>query len=85
MDKILFGDLVESMQQHNEIIAGTRKAARATKVDAQSTKVLRASLLRTYVVLRLPTSWAGGRLPALSHSGTGFHCQDHTISNSPHV
>ena len=28
MDKTLFGDLVESMKQHNEIIAGTRKAAR---------------------------------------------------------
>jgi hypothetical protein len=42
MDKKLFADLVESMQQHNEIIAGTRKAARATKVDAQSVKVLRA-------------------------------------------
>jgi hypothetical protein len=36
MDKKLFGTLLESMQQHNEIIAGTRKAARATKVDAQS-------------------------------------------------
>jgi hypothetical protein len=31
MDKKLFGDLVESMQEHNEIIAGTRKAARATR------------------------------------------------------
>jgi len=30
------------MQQHNEIIAGTRKPARTTKVDAQSIKVLRA-------------------------------------------
>jgi len=40
MDEKLFGDLVESMQQHNEIIAGTRKAARATKVDAQSIKEL---------------------------------------------
>jgi putative transcriptional regulator len=36
MDKKLFADLVESMQQHNEIIAGTRKPARVTKVDAQS-------------------------------------------------
>jgi DNA-binding transcriptional regulator YiaG len=36
------GDLVESMRQHNEIIAGARKAARATKVDAQSIKVLRS-------------------------------------------
>ena len=36
MDKKLFADLVESMQQHNEIIAETRKPARATKVDAQS-------------------------------------------------
>jgi putative transcriptional regulator len=42
MDKKLFSDLVGSMQQHNEIIAGTRKPARATKVDAQSIKVLRA-------------------------------------------
>jgi putative transcriptional regulator len=42
MDKKLFADLVESMQQHNEIIAGTRKPARTTKVDAQSIKVLRA-------------------------------------------
>jgi len=42
MDKKLFADLVESMQQHNEIIAGTRKPARVTKVDAQSIKVLRA-------------------------------------------
>ena len=42
MDKQLFADLVESMQQHNEIIPGTRKAARATKVDAQSIEVLRA-------------------------------------------
>ena len=41
MDKKLFGDLVDSMQQHNEIIAGTWNAARATKVDAQSIKVLR--------------------------------------------
>jgi putative transcriptional regulator len=42
MDKKLFADLVESMQQHNEIIAGTRKPARVTRVDAQSIKVLRA-------------------------------------------
>jgi len=42
MDKKLFADLVESMSQHNEIIAGTRKPATATKVDAQSIKVLRA-------------------------------------------
>jgi hypothetical protein len=42
MDKKLFGDLVESMQQHNEIIAGTRKAARETKVDAQPVTLLRA-------------------------------------------
>src|SRR5580704_10330459 len=42
MDKKLFADLVESMQRHNEIIAGTRKPARTTKVDAQSIKVLRA-------------------------------------------
>jgi putative transcriptional regulator len=42
MDKKLFDDLVESMQQHNEVIAGTRKPARVTKVDAQSIKVLRA-------------------------------------------
>ncbi len=42
MDKNLFADLVESMQQHNEIIVGTRKPARVTKVDAQSIKVLRA-------------------------------------------
>lgn len=42
MDKKLFGDLVESMQQHNEIIPGTRKAARTTKVVPQSIKVLRA-------------------------------------------
>jgi len=40
--KKLFVDLVGSMQQHNEIIAGTRKPARVTKVDAQSIKVLRA-------------------------------------------
>jgi DNA-binding XRE family transcriptional regulator len=33
---------LESMQQHNEIIAGTRKPARITRVDAQSIKVLRA-------------------------------------------
>ncbi len=42
MDKKLFADVVESMQQHNEIIAGTRKAARVTKVDSSSIKVLRA-------------------------------------------
>jgi putative transcriptional regulator len=42
MEKKLFADLVESMQQHNEIVAGTRKPARVTKVDAQSIKVLRA-------------------------------------------
>jgi hypothetical protein len=42
MDKKSFADLVKSMRQHNEIIAGTRKPARATKVDAQSTKVQRA-------------------------------------------
>jgi putative transcriptional regulator len=42
MDKNLFVDLVESMQQYNEIIAGTRKPARVTKVDAQSIRVLRA-------------------------------------------
>jgi hypothetical protein len=39
MDKKLFANLVESMQQHNEIIAGTRKPARATEVDAQSIRV----------------------------------------------
>jgi hypothetical protein len=42
MDKKLFADLVKSMRQHNEIIAGARKPARATKVDAQSTRVQRA-------------------------------------------
>jgi hypothetical protein len=42
MDEKLFADLVKRMRQHNEIIAGTRKPARATKVDAQSTKVQRA-------------------------------------------
>ena len=42
MDKKLFGTLLESMQQHNEIIAGTWKAARETKVDAQPVIVLRA-------------------------------------------
>jgi putative transcriptional regulator len=45
----LFGELVESMQQHNEIVAGTRKAARVTKVDAQSVKVLRAKAGLTQV------------------------------------
>jgi len=39
MDKKLFADLVESIQQHKEIIAGIRKPARETKVDAQSIKV----------------------------------------------
>ena len=43
MDKKLFAELVKSMHQHNEIMAGTRKPARVTKVDAQSIKVLRAS------------------------------------------
>ncbi len=43
MDKELFAELVESMQQHNEIMAGTRKPVRVTKVNAQSIKVLRAS------------------------------------------
>jgi len=43
MDKKLFAELVESMQQHNEIMAGTRKPVRVTKVNAQSIKVLRAS------------------------------------------
>jgi putative transcriptional regulator len=42
MNKKLFADLVESMQQHNKIIAGTCKPARVTKVDAQSMRVLRA-------------------------------------------
>jgi len=42
MDKKLFADLVESTQRHNEIIAGTRKPAKVTRVDAQSIKVLRA-------------------------------------------
>ena len=42
MDKKLFADLVENMQQHNEIIAGTREPARVTKADAQSMQVLRA-------------------------------------------
>jgi putative transcriptional regulator len=43
VDKKLFAELVESMQQHNEIMAGTRKPAKVTKVNAQSIKVLRAS------------------------------------------
>jgi hypothetical protein len=42
VDKKLFADLAKSMRQHNEIVAGARKPARATKVDAQSTKVQRA-------------------------------------------
>ncbi len=42
MDKKLFADLVESMQQHNEIIAGTRKPVKVSEVDALSIKVLRA-------------------------------------------
>jgi DNA-binding transcriptional regulator YiaG len=42
MHKKLFANLVESLQQHNEIIASTRKPARLTKVDAQSIEVLRA-------------------------------------------
>ncbi len=44
MDKKLFADMVESMKQHNEIAAGARKAARVTKVDANSIKVLRAKV-----------------------------------------
>jgi hypothetical protein len=52
MDKKLFADLVESMQQHNEIIAGTRKPVKATKVDAQSIKVLRAKAGLTQENLR---------------------------------
>jgi putative transcriptional regulator len=42
MEKKLFAELVESMKQHTEIAAGTRKAARVTQVDANSIKVLRA-------------------------------------------
>jgi hypothetical protein len=42
MHKKSFANLVESLQQHNKIIAGTRKPARVTKVDAQSIEVLRA-------------------------------------------
>ena len=51
MNKRLFTELVESMQQHNEIIAGARKPGRVTKVDAQSIKVLRAKagLTRRFV------------------------------------
>jgi hypothetical protein len=51
MDKTLFADLVKSMQQHNEIIAGTRKPARVTKVDAQSIKVLRAKAVQRSTLL----------------------------------
>jgi hypothetical protein len=42
MDKKLFAALVESMRQHNEIIAGTRKPVKVTEVDARSIKALRA-------------------------------------------
>jgi putative transcriptional regulator len=69
MHKKLFANLVESLQQHNEIIASTRKPARLTKVDAQSIEVLRAKAGLTQdkfvaliqVDLSTLQNWAQGR------------------------
>ena len=44
MDKKLFGDLVESMMQMNEIVQGKRAPSRRFVVDATSVKKLRSKL-----------------------------------------
>jgi putative transcriptional regulator len=42
MNKKLFADLVESMEEMNEIAAGKRKASRVFEVSTESIKELRA-------------------------------------------
>ena len=42
MKKQLFERLVESMEQHNEIIGGSRAASRETRVDAVAVRAIRA-------------------------------------------
>ena len=44
MNKKLFAELVESMNQHNQIIRGERAPSRELQVDAVSVKALRAKL-----------------------------------------
>jgi putative transcriptional regulator len=44
VDKKLFGELVESMKQMNEIVQGKRAASRRFLVDATSIKKLRSKL-----------------------------------------
>jgi putative transcriptional regulator len=44
VDKKLFGELVESMKQMNEIVQGKRAASRRFLVDATSVKKLRSKL-----------------------------------------
>ena len=44
MDRKLFGKLVASMTQMDEIIRGERKASREFKVNATSVKALRARI-----------------------------------------
>ena len=42
MKKQLFERLVESMEQHNEIIRGSRAPSRETRVDAVAVRAIRA-------------------------------------------
>ena len=42
MKKQLFERLVESMEQHNEIISGRRAPSRKTRVDAVAVRAIRA-------------------------------------------
>jgi putative transcriptional regulator len=42
MKKQLFERLVESMEQHNEIISGSRAPSRKTQVDAVAVRAIRA-------------------------------------------
>ncbi len=44
MDKKLFGELVESMKQMNEMVQGNRAPSRRFVVDATSVKKLRSKL-----------------------------------------
>jgi putative transcriptional regulator len=42
MKKQLFERLVESMEQHNDIIKGSRTPSRVTRIDAVSVRAIRA-------------------------------------------
>jgi putative transcriptional regulator len=60
VDKKLFGDLVESMKQMNEILQGWRAPSRCFVVDATSVKKFRSKLGLSQPKFAAPRNWEQG-------------------------